>query len=74
MELHGSMVINLQAALASAQRLRERPVHRETISFWRDLIALARTNEPGQTADTSAEIEKLTAALEAELSLRTSRA
>jgi hypothetical protein len=73
MELHGSMVTNLQAALSSAQRLRDRPVHRDTISFWRSLLALARETQGEQTEDSTAEIERLTKALEAELTARTSK-
>ena len=65
MKLHGSLINNLQAALASAKRLRGHPVHRDTITFWRDLLALARSEMPEQTS--RAQVENLVAALEGEI-------
>jgi hypothetical protein len=65
MELHGSIIENLQAALASAKRLRGHPIHKDTITFWRELIAQARAEMPQQTR--GAEIESLVATLEGEL-------
>jgi hypothetical protein len=68
MKLHGSIADNLQAALASAKRLREHPVHKDTLTFWRDLVAHARAEMPEQTRP--AEIENLVATLEGELADR----
>jgi glycine cleavage system protein P-like pyridoxal-binding family len=65
MKLHGTIIDNLQAALASAKRLRGQSVHRDTISFWRDVIEQARLETPEQTH--KAEIETLITALEAEI-------
>jgi hypothetical protein len=56
---------NLQAALASAKRLRGHPVHKDTISFWRDLIAQARSETPEEAR--AAETKALIVALEGEI-------
>ena len=42
MELHGSLVVNLEAAILSAQRLRGRPLYPETLQFWSELLEMAR--------------------------------
>ena len=42
MEIHGSMEANLQAAVESSRRLKGHPIHRDTLSFWSDLIREAR--------------------------------
>jgi hypothetical protein len=65
MKLHGPIADNLQAALASAKRLRGHPVHKDTVTFWRDLIAQTRAEMPEQTR--AADIESLIATLEGEL-------
>jgi hypothetical protein len=43
MKLHGSTEGNLLSAIRSASRLRERPVHADTVKFWSDLIVHARS-------------------------------
>jgi hypothetical protein len=65
MELHGSIAANLQAALASAKRLRGHLVHKDTITFWRDPAAQARAEIPERMR--GAEIESLIATLEGEI-------
>jgi hypothetical protein len=65
MKLHGTIIENLQAALASAKRLRGHPVHKDTISFWRDLIAQARSETPEEAR--AAETKALIVALEGEI-------
>jgi hypothetical protein len=65
MKLHGSLIDNLQVALASAKRLRGHPIHKDTVAFWRDLIAHARAEMPKQTPRT--QVENLIAALEGEI-------
>ncbi len=43
MDLHGSLAENLQAAVRSAKRHRNHPVHAETVKFWVDLVQHARS-------------------------------
>jgi hypothetical protein len=42
MNLHGSLVENLEAALESTRRLRGQRVYADTIRFWSDLLETAR--------------------------------
>ena len=42
MRIEGSIRANLIAAVASARRLRGRPVHGDTIAYWRQLLEHAR--------------------------------
>jgi hypothetical protein len=42
MNLHGSLVENLEAALESTRRLRGQRVYADTIQFWSDLLETAR--------------------------------
>lgn len=42
MHIEGSVRANLMAAIASARRWRDRPVHRDTIQFWDELLDHAR--------------------------------
>ena len=42
MQLHGSTEGNLISAIRSANRLRDRPVHSDTVKFWSELIQHAR--------------------------------
>lgn len=48
MKLHGTMIENLRSAVASAERLRGRPVYSDTIQFWRALLDEA--DRAGETA------------------------
>jgi hypothetical protein len=68
MKLHGTIADNLQAALASAKRLRGHPVHNDTLTFWRNLVAKAHSEMPQQAR--AAEVETLIATLEGELAAR----
>ncbi len=43
MDLYGSMAENLQAAVNSAKRHKDHPVHSETVRFWADLLQHARS-------------------------------
>lgn len=71
MELHGTLEVNLGAAIRSARRLRGHPVHPDTISHWTDLLHQAR-RELGAGAGPSAEVVKqLLIDLETELAERT---
>ncbi len=42
MQLHGTIAQNLQLAVESSRRLRGHPIHKDTLSFWSDLIKEAR--------------------------------
>jgi hypothetical protein len=42
LNLHGSLVENLEAALESTRRLRGQRVYSDTIQFWSDLLETAR--------------------------------
>ena len=42
MQLHGSILENLENAIASARRLRGHPVYKDTITYWSDLVQEAR--------------------------------
>jgi hypothetical protein len=56
MEIEGSVRANLVAAVASARRLRDRPVHDDTVCYWRELIAHARRAECGENGDSVADL------------------
>ena len=63
MDFEGTLASNLQAAITSAERLRGRPVHRDTLEFWRELLAFSRSRK--RMADESrAEVEGLVAELQ----------
>jgi hypothetical protein len=70
MDLEGTLTSNLQAAIASAQRLRGHPVHKDTLEFWRELLAEARAHkrlsDPNRAAieDLVAKLQTLVAAHE----------
>jgi hypothetical protein len=42
MKIHGSILANLQGAITSAARLRGKPVYRDTLVHWTDLLSEAR--------------------------------
>ena len=64
MELHGSLTSNLQMALDSSNRLRGHPVHRDTMTFWSDLIREARARRAAGVGPDDPDVEKLIAQLE----------
>ena len=70
MKLEESIIKNLEAAVASAHRLRGHPVHSDTLTFWRELLAFARATKLEQLPEEKAAQEQLMATLDAELSLR----
>ena len=49
MKLHGPIVENLDHAFASARRLRNHPVYKETLTYWDELLQEARRarQDPG---------------------------
>jgi hypothetical protein len=42
MELHGSLINNLEAAVQSARRLRGKAVYPQTVQFWTELLVATR--------------------------------
>jgi len=64
MELHGSLASNLQMAIDSSKRLRGRPVHRDTLAFWSDLIGEARATRVAGADPVDPDVERLIAELE----------
>jgi hypothetical protein len=69
MDLDGSLATNLRSAIASAARLRGHPVHKDTLEFWQELLAYARSRKRVATGN-QAEVESLVAKLQSELSSR----
>ena len=72
MELHGSIIDNLNNALASARRLRGHPVYQDTLSYWRDLVQEARRLRQDPSCTQSEAIGAAIASLEGELAERNS--
>jgi hypothetical protein len=66
----GTLLQNLQAALASAKRLRGQPVHRDTIDFWRQLLHHAEAVEQVYPASDAPMVTRLIAELQQELAGR----
>jgi hypothetical protein len=46
MKLHGTLAVNLEDAIASAERLRGRRVYSDTVDYWAELLREARVNRP----------------------------
>ena len=65
MELHGTLVYNLQLALDSARRLRDHPVHRDTLAFWSDLVGEARARGSAEAVPDDLDVQSLIGKLEA---------
>lgn len=42
MELHGTIAKNLTSAVQSARRLKDHPIHADTLGHWKDLLDHAR--------------------------------
>ena len=70
MKLHGSTEGNLMSAIRSAARLRQRPVHADTIKFWSDLVLHARTELSSCAALPSNGLRHLISELELEIARR----
>src|SRR3546814_7784111 len=45
LKVHGNIIDDLRAAIASAERLRGYPVHQDTLQFWRELLTQARAEK-----------------------------
>lgn len=70
MQLHGSTEGNLISAIRSASRLRDRPVHVDTVRYWSDLIKYARDELSSCAALPSDELRRLVVDLELEIARR----
>jgi hypothetical protein len=55
-EIEGTVRANLRAALTSARRWRDRPVHPDTLCFWGQLIDHARREAAGADGDCLSEL------------------
>ena len=70
MELHGSTEANLVAAVRSARRLRNHPVHADTLKHWEDLLRQARRDLAAGSGD-KASMEPVIIELQNEIASRT---
>jgi hypothetical protein len=70
MRLHGSTEGNLISAIRSANRLRDRPVHTDTVKYWSDLIQHARNELSSSAALPLDELRRLVVDLELEVARR----
>lgn len=73
MKLHGSTEGNLISAIRSASRLRERPIHGDTLQYWSDLIQHARNELSSCAALPSEALKRLVSELEIEVAARRPR-
>jgi hypothetical protein len=65
MHLHGKVLDNLRAAVTSAAQLQGRHVYRDTLDYWRALIAHAIANK--QRIRNDRELEALVRTLQSRL-------
>jgi hypothetical protein len=70
MELHGSLIDNLDAALASARRLRGHPVYKDTLSYWDELLQQARRARQDPSCTQPGVLDAAIAKMEIELAER----
>ena len=70
MKLHGSIIENLENAIASARRLRERPIYADTLVYWNQLLQKARRARAGMRSEHLRPVEAAIAQLETELANR----
>ena len=65
-ELDGTLADNLRAAIQSADRLSGHPVHKDTLAFWHELLAYARSRKRLR-AEHHAEVATLVGELQSRL-------
>ena len=70
MKLHGTTEGNLISAVRSAHRLQGSPVHKDTVRFWRDLIAHAQNELSSRATVPSDSVRRLVSDLEVEVARR----
>ena len=67
MQLHGSILENLERAIASARRLRGERVYSDTLTYWRSLVDEGLREQARTSGATSASLEAVIATLKSEL-------
>lgn len=67
MEIHGSIVENLENAVASARRLRGRRVYSDTLDYWVSLIEAARREQQHISFAKSTSLDDVITMLEFEI-------
>ena len=70
MKLHGTTEGNLLSAVRSAGRLRDQPVHKDTVHFWENLADHARAELVMHQTPASAEVLRLLSDLDLEVARR----
>ena len=70
MKIYGSIIANLESAVASARRLRGHPVYKETLIYWTDLLHEARRLRQDQSLSQAGDLETAIVKLEIELAER----
>ena len=70
MKLHGSLIDNLEGALASVRRLRGHPVYKDTLNYWAELVQEARRARQDPARSRTDELEAAIVKLEIELAER----
>jgi hypothetical protein len=70
MKLHGSINTNLSDAIASAERLRGKPVYAETLNHWNELLREARRVSANHQGFARSPLDALINRLETELAIR----
>ena len=65
-ELDGTLADNLRAAIQSAGRLSGHPVHKDSLEFWQELLAYARSRKRLR-AEHHAEVSALVGELQTRL-------
>ena len=70
MQLHGSLQDNLEAAVASAKRLRDKPVYPDTVAYWSEVAAIARDEFARANRGQQTSVADLAAQLEEEIARR----
>ena len=73
MQLHGTIEGNLISAIRSANRLRDRPVHADTLKFWAELIKHAQRELASCAVLPPEALRRLVAELELEVARRPHR-
>jgi hypothetical protein len=70
MQLDGSILDNLDRAVASARRLRRHPVYKDTLTYWAELLQEARRTRLGPGFMQRGKLDGLIVSLEEELAER----
>jgi hypothetical protein len=70
MKLHGSILENIENAIASARRLHGHPVYRDTLVYWAELVQEARRARQDPSCTQPKLLEAAIVRLEGELADR----